>query len=512
MVNLFKQARWNEPVIFELSRQGRRGFVVQEVEGAVKESVGDVKTLLPEKMFRISHAELPELSEVEVVRHFTRLSQMNYCVDLGLYPLGSCTMKYNPKIDDLLAHQPSLTQLHPYQDEKTVQGILEILYVLSRWLAEITGTFEVSLQPAAGAQGEFLGALIMRAFHNLNGTLSERTQLIVPDSAHGTNPASATMAGFDVVIVPSDQKGCLNIDALRNAVTEKTAGLMLTNPNTLGIFEENIEEIAEIVHEAGGLLYYDGANLNAILGKVRPGDMGFDIVHINIHKTFGTPPGGGGPGAGPVGVSQELERFLPIPRVVFDGTDYHLDYEKPHTIGKVKCFYGNVGVLLRAYAYILSLGAEGLRTAAEISVLNANYLVKKIAEIGAYDLPYDTKSVRKHECVFSAKRLRRETGVTALNVSKRLLDYGVHAPTAYFPMIVEEALMIEPTESFKKEELDRFVEAMRRVAEEAKATPETVLKAPMNTAVVRLDEVKASHPKTMVLSWKMHQKRKEADH
>lgn len=512
MVNLFKQTRWSEPVIFELSCQGRRGFVVPEVEESVKESVGDVKTLLPEKMVRKSPAELPELSEVEVIRHFTRLSQMNYCVDLGLYPLGSCTMKYNPKIDDLLAHQPSLTQLHPYQDEKTVQGILEILYVLSKWLAEITGTFEVSLQPAAGAQGEFLGALIMRAFHSLNGTLSERTQLVVPDSAHGTNPASATMAGFDVVIVPSDKNGCLNIDALRKAVSEKTAGLMLTNPNTLGIFEENIEEIAEIVHEAGGLLYYDGANLNAILGKSRPGDMGFDIVHINIHKTFGTPHGGGGPGAGPVGVSEELERFLPIPRVVFDGTDYHLDYDKPYTIGKMKSFYGNVGVLLRAYAYILSLGAEGLKTAAEISVLNANYLLKKIVEIGAYDLPYDTKRVRKHECVFSAKRLRRETGVTALNVSKRLLDYGVHAPTAYFPLIVEEALMIEPTESFKKEELDRFVEAMQRVAEEAKATPETVLKAPRNTAVTRLDEVKASHPRTMVLSWKMHQKRKEASH
>ena len=506
----FKQARWNEPVIFELGRQGRRGFIVPKVEGLIKECVGDIGTLLPEKMVRKSSLELPELSEVEVVRHFTRLSQMNYCVDLGLYPLGSCTMKYNPKIDDLLAHQPSLTQLHPYQDEKTIQGILEILYVLGKWLAEITGTFEVSLQPAAGAHGELLGALIMRAFHKLNGGLSERTQLIVPDSAHGTNPASATMAGFDVVIVPSDKNGCININALREVVSGKTAGLMLTNPNTLGIFEENIEEIAEVIHEAGGLLYYDGANLNAILGKARPGDMGFDIVHINIHKTFGTPHGGGGPGAGPVGVSQQLESFLPIPRVVFDGIDYHLDYDKPHTIGKVKSFYGNIGVLLRAYAYILSLGSEGLKTAAEISVLNANYLLKKIAEIGAYDLPYDTERVRKHECVFSVKGLKQETGVTALNVSKRLLDYGVHAPTAYFPLIVEEALMIEPTESFKKEELDRFVEAMRRVAEEAKATPETVLKAPMNTAVTRLDEVKASHPKTMILSWKMHQKRKKA--
>ncbi len=505
LVANFRQARWSEPTIFELGHKGRRGYMVPRVEDSIRQSVGNVQTL-PKEIRRQSLPELPELSEIEVVRHFTRLSQMNYGVDLGLYPLGSCTMKYNPKVNDVLAGLPSLAQLHPYQDEKTVQGILEILYTLSRWLAEITGTYEVSLQPAAGAQGEFLGALIMRAFHKLNGNLTKRIDLIIPDSAHGTNPASATMAGFNVIIVPSDKTGCIDIDALKTAVSNRTAGLMLTNPNTLGIFEENIEEIADIVHDAGGLLYYDGANLNAILGKIRSGDMGFDIVHINIHKTFGTPHGGGGPGAGPIGVSEDLAKFLPIPQIIFDGKGYHLDDNRPHSIGKIRSFYGNVAVLLRAYAYILGLGAEGLKEAAEISVLNANYLVKKIGEIGAYELPYDSQRPRKHECVLSVKPLLKKN-VRAIDVSKRLLDYGIHAPTTYFPTIVEEALMIEPTESFEKEELDRFVDAMRKIAEEAMVNPELVLKAPQNTTVTRLDEVKASHPRTMVLSWKMYKKK-----
>lgn len=505
----FKQARWSEPIAFELAHTGQRGYIVPAVENSIRQQLGDVQALLPEKIRRKSPPELPELSEVEVVRHFTRLSQMNYSVDLGLYPLGSCTMKYNPKINDALASLPSLTGLHPYQDEKTVQGLLEILYNLSKWLAEITGTHEVSLQPAAGAQGEFLGALIMRAYHKFNGNLSKRTDLIIPDSAHGTNPASATMAGFNALVIPSDRTGCMDIDALETAVSGRTAGLMLTNPNTLGLFEENIEEIADMVHDAGGLLYYDGANLNAILGKVRPGDMGFDIVHINIHKTFGTPHGGGGPGAGPIGVSERLAKFLPVPRIDFNGENYHLDYDRPHSIGKVRSFYGNVAVLLRAYAYILSLGAEGLKEVAEVSVLNANYLVKKIREIGAYELPYDTKRPRKHECVFSTKPLQKDGGIRAIDVSKRLLDYGIHAPTTYFPLIVEEALMIEPTESFEKDELDRFVDAMRKIAKEAKVNSELVLKAPHNAAVTRLDEVKASHPRTVVLSWKTFRKGKQ---
>jgi len=504
---MFKQANWNERLIFSLGRKGRRGHVPPKVEEKIKRIVGNVNMLIPENMQRKSQPKLPELSEVEVVRHFTHLSEMNYGIDSGLYPLGSCTMKYNPKINELLANLPAINMVHPYQDEGTVQGILEILYKLERWLAEITGTHEVCLQPAAGAHGEFLGTLLMRAYHKLNGEIEKRREIIVPDSAHGTNPASAAMAGFKVVVVPSDENGCVSIEALKAAVSERTAGLMLTNPNTLGIFEKNIEEIAEIVHDAGGLLYYDGANLNAILGKARPGDMGFDIVHMNIHKTFGTPHGGGGPGAGPVGVSEELAKFLPVPRIIFDGESYHLDYDMPHNIGKMRSFYGNVAVLLKAYAYILSLGFEGLKEVAEVSVLNANYLAKKLKEIKGLTLPYGSEKSRKHECVLSAKHLRSETGVSALNVAKRLLDYGLHAPTIYFPVIVDEALMIEPTETFEKEELDRFVEAMRKICEEAYTNPEVVLKAPHNTATSRLDEVKASHPRTMALSWRMYLKK-----
>jgi len=504
---MFKQACWDEPVILSLGRKGRRGCILPSVKEETRRRVGDVLATVPSKLRRKGLPGLPELSEVEVARHFTRLSQMNYGVDLGFYPLGSCTMKYNPKINELLAS--GLAEVHPYQDENTVQGILEILYALSRLLAEITGTHEVSLQPAAGAQGELLGALIMRACHKLNGDIKKRTELIVPDSAHGTNPASGTMAGFKIVVVPSDQNGCVDLKALKAAVSERTAGLMLTNPNTLGIFESDIGEIAETVHEAGGLLYYDGANLNAILGKVRPGDMGFDIVHINIHKTFGTPHGGGGPGAGPIGVCKELAKFLPVPCVNYDTKRrrYFLDYDRPESIGKVRGFYGNVAVLVRAYTYILSLGVEGLEEAAETSVLNANYLVKKLSQIRGFELPYDKRRPRKHECVFSVKTLYKETGVRALDVAKRILDYGMHSPTTYFPLIVDEALMIEPTESVEKEELDRFVEVVKKISDEAYSNPELVKKAPQNVAVTRLDEVKASHPKTMALSWRMHQKR-----
>jgi glycine dehydrogenase subunit 2 len=504
---MYRQARWDEPVVFELGYEGRRGHVIPDAKEEIERVTGDAMGLLPEKLRRKRPPGLPELSEVEVVRHYIRLSQMNYGVDLGLYPLGSCTMKYNPKVNEALARLPSIAMLHPCQDEETVQGVLEIMYKLSRWLAEITGTYEVSLQPAAGAHGEFLGTLIMRAYHKLNNELEERTELIVPDAAHGTNPASGSIAGFNVVVVPSDENGCVDIEALKEAVSGHTAGLMLTNPNTLGIFERNIEEIAEIVHDGGGLLYYDGANLNAILGKVRPGDMGFDIVHMNIHKTFATPHGGGGPGAGPIGVSEELEKFLPIPRIEFDGEKYHWDYDKPHSIGKIRCFYGNIAVLLKAFAYILSLGAEGLKEVAEVSVLNANYLLQKLKGIRGFDIPYAKNRPRKHECVFSVDKLYRETGIRALDVSKRNLDYGLHAPTTYFPLIVKEALMIEPTESYEKEELDRFVEVMRKISEEAYSNPKVVLDAPQNTAVTRLDEARASHPKTMTLSWRMHLKR-----
>jgi glycine dehydrogenase subunit 2 len=505
---LFKQASWEEETILSSRKNGKRGHVLPRVEDEVVRAVGRIDELLPERMWRSTGLDLPELSEVEVARHFIRLSEMNYGVDSGLYPLGSCTMKYNPKINEQLAALPSVGMLHPYQDGSTTQGILEILYKLERWLAEITGMDEICLHPAAGAHGEFLGTLLMRAQHRLNGEHETRTEVIVPDSAHGTNPASATMAGFNVVIVPSDDDGCVSLGALKAAASEKTAGLMLTNPNTLGIFEKNIDEIARIVHEVGGLLYYDGANLNPLLCKVRPGDMGFDIVHINIHKTFSTPHGGGGPGAGPVGVCRELAKFLPVPYVTFDGGTYRLSYDRPESIGKIRCFFGNVAVLLRAYAYILSLGREGLEEAAEIAVLNANYLVKKLSRIKGLSLPYDSAKLRKHECVFSAKPLKDDTGVTAQNIAKRFLDHGLHAPTVYFPQIIDEALMIEPTESFEKEELDRFVETMRRICKEAYDKPEVVMEAPHNTSVPRLDEVKASHPRTMALSWRMYLKKK----
>jgi glycine dehydrogenase subunit 2 len=504
---MFRQASWEEKSIYDLGSPGRKGHILPEVEEEIKHAVKDIHGLIPKKMMRKTVLSLPELSEVEVVRHFTRLSEMNYGVDSGFYPLGSCTMKYNPKINETLASLDAIRMLNPYQDESTVQGILEILYKLERWLAEITGMHEVSLSPAAGAHGELLGTLIMRAYHRKNGEL-KRQEVIVPDSAHGTNPASASMAGFNVVIVPSDDSGCVSLGALKAAVSEKTAGLMLTNPNTLGLFEQNIDEIAEITHEAGGLLYYDGANLNPLLCKSRPGDMGFDIVHMNLHKTFSTPHGGGGPGAGPVGVSSKLSRFLPVPCVTRDGKGYHLDYSRPDSIGKIRSFYGNTASLLRAYAYILSLGNEGLEEAAEIAVLNANYLVSKLKSIKGLELPFNNTRPRKHECVFSAKSMKNDTGISALNIAKRLLDEGIHAPTIYFPMIVDEALMIEPTESFEKEELDRFAEALRRISTEAYSNPEVMSSAPHNTAISKLDEVKASHPRTMALSRRMYLKKK----
>jgi glycine dehydrogenase subunit 2 len=501
---MFRQANWDEPAVFELGKSGRRGHLLPRPEEEIKRVMGDLDKLLPAKIRRTSKINLPELSEVEVNRHYFRLSEMNYGVDSGLYPLGSCTMKYNPKINESLAALSSLRMIHPYQKEKTVQGILEILYKLERWLSEITGMYEVCLQPAAGAHGELLGTLLMHACLKANGQCDERTEVLIPDSAHGTNPASAAMAGFNVVVLPSGKDGCIDIEALRSAVSTRTAGLMLTNPNTLGLFEKDIVEIAKIVHEAGGLLYYDGANLNPLLNKARPGDMGFDIVHINIHKTFSTPHGGGGPGGGPVGVIKELVKFLPVPAIAYNGHAYQLDYDRPNSIGKIKGFFGNTAVLLRAYTYILSMGAEGLKEAAEVSVLNANYLMERLRKIKGLTVPYDSTKPRKHECVISAKPLRDETGVSALNIAKRLLDYGFHAPTVYFPLIVDEALMVEPTETSDREELDKFVEAVSKICAEAYTNPDIVLKAPHNTAISRLDEVKASHPKTMTLSWRMH--------
>jgi glycine dehydrogenase subunit 2 len=490
---VFKQAQWNEPLIIDRSREGVVGFSLSSPETSPPD--------VPVELLRKKHVKLPEVSEADVIRHYVRLSQENYGVDLGIYPLGSCTMKYNPKVLDRIVATPKIQDLHPLQDAGSVQGILRMLYELAEWLAEIVGLSNVSLQPAAGAHGEFAGAMIMRAFHKQNGDLEKRDEIIIPDSAHGTNPASATMAGFKVMEIPSDQEGCVDIEALRASLTHRTAGLMLTNPNTLGIFEADILEIAKLVHEAGGLLYYDGANLNAMLGKAKPGRMGFDIVHINIHKTFGTPHGGGGPGSGPIAVSKKLEEFLPVPTIGRDGDTYYLDFNRPNSIGKIRGFWGNSSVLLRAYAYILMMGRDGLEEVAEASVLNANYLAKKLSQVRGLELPFPHK-IRKHEFVLSAAKMAQETGVTAVHLSKRLLDFGIHAPTIYFPLIVDEAMMIEPTETVSKQELDEFIAAFSTASAEAYTTADVLRDSPKSTTVTRIDEARASHPKTMQLTWK----------
>lgn len=502
----FRQARWPEPNLFELGVRGRKGACLPNLDSVVASRVGNPGQLIPQELGRKGRAQLPEVSEVEVIRHYTRLSEFNFCVDSGMYPLGSCTMKYNPKVNDYLASSDKVHMVHPYQPEETTQGSLEILYKLSQWLSEITGVHNFSLQPSAGAHGEFTGILIIRAFHRQHGN-SGRDEIIVPDSAHGTNPASAAMGGYKVVVVPSNDEGCIDIEALKASVGIRTAGLMLTNPSTLGIFERRITEISEIVHEAGGLLYYDGANLNAILGKARPGDMGFDIVHLNLHKTFSTPHGGGGPGAGPVGVKESLDPFLPVPIIAFDGKRYHLDYDRPLSIGKVRSFYGNFEVLVRAFAYIYGMGFEGLTLASEVAVLNANYLARRISAIRGFALDRASEIPRKHECVITCAQLKEETGVSARDVAKRLLDFGVHSPTIYFPQIVEEALMIEPTESEPLEELDRLVDALAQISSEAYSNPEILKNAPHKASVEILDEVQASHPRTLCVSWRAHKRR-----
>ena len=446
----------------------------------------DLRAFLPEAEIR-SELPLPELSEVQAVRHFTGLSRRNYGVDTGFYPLGSCTMKYNPKINEDTARLPGFAQIHPYQGEATAQGALQLMWELQRDLAEITGMDAVSLQPAAGAHGELTGILIVRAYHELRGDKA-RTQVIIPDSAHGTNPATAAMAGFEVVHVPSDERGGVDVEALRALASEKTAALMLTNPNTLGVFDERIAEIAEIIHGQGGLVYYDGANLNAVLGHSRPGDMGFDIVHLNLHKTFSTPHGGGGPGAGPVGVKSPLAAFLPVPVVTQQDGRYHLSYDAPHSIGQMRSFYGNFGVLVRAYTYIRALGPAGLREVADDAVLNANYVLSLIKD--HFVLPFDR--IPKHEFVVAPPDdLVRGKGVKTLDIAKRLLDFDYHPPTVYFPLIVHEAMMIEPTETETRETLAAFAGTLSAIVDEARENPEYVKTAPHQTVVGRLDEARA---------------------
>jgi len=480
----------NQPLIFEITKEGRVGYSLPELD--IPEV--DLNSLLPEGLLRDEAAELPEVSELDIMRHYTALSKRNHGVDSGFYPLGSCTMKYNPKINESVARFPGFANIHPLQDEETVQGAMELLYDLQEHLIEITGMDEVTLQPAAGAHGEWTALMMIRAFHEANGDLN-RTKVIVPDSAHGTNPASATVAGFETITVKSDENGLVDLEDLRRVVGEDTAALMLTNPNTLGLFEENILEMASIVHGVGGKLYYDGANLNAVMSKARPGDMGFDCVHLNLHKTFTGPHGGGGPGSGPVGVKADLIPFLPKPVLVKTEEGYHFDYERPQSIGRVKPFYGNFGINVRAYTYIRSMGPDGLKAVTEYAVLNANYMMRRLQP--HFDLPYDRHC--KHEFVLSGRR-QKKMGVRTLDMAKRLLDFGYHPPTIYFPLNVEEGMMIEPTETESKETLDAFIDAMIQIAKEVIETPEIVQEAPHTTVIKRLDETKAA--RTPVLRYK----------
>ncbi len=467
-------------LIFERSHEGRRAYDLPPCDAPCAMSE------IPEGLRASAPLALPELGEVDLVRHYTNLSRRNFGVDNGFYPLGSCTMKYNPKINEELA--TVFDEVHPLLDPEMSQGCLALMKEMEDMLCEICGMDAFTLQPAAGAHGELTGLMHIRAYHEHRGDTG-RTTIIVPDAAHGTNPASAAMAGFKVKEIKSAPDGGVDLDALKEAVGPDTAGLMLTNPSTLGLFERNIKEIAKIVHEAGGLLYYDGANLNAIMGIVRPGDMGFDVMHINLHKTFSTPHGGGGPGSGPVGVKKHLIPFMPVPRIEEnDDGLYYLDYDKPDSFGKIKSFYGNFGVIVKAYCYIRSLGAAGLKEASENAVLNANYIMNKLR--GVYDIPHDR--ICMHECVVTPTEEMMKNEVHTSDIAKALIDRGYHPPTIYFPLIVHEAMMIEPTESEARETLDEFIEAMKGIAEQVKTDPAAIHAAPVTTPVGRPDEVTAA--------------------
>jgi glycine dehydrogenase subunit 2 len=478
-------------LIFEQSRPGR------QAGGQMLPNPG-VPTDIPEHLLRRRPPLLPEVSELQAVRHYTRLSQKNFSIDTHFYPLGSCTMKYNPRACNTLATLPGFWAHHPAAPPFHSQGFLACLFELQEYLKEITGTTAVSLAPMAGAQGEFSGVAMIRAYHGAKGD-NQRTEILVPDAAHGTNPATASMCGFRVVEIPTTREGDVDIEALRRKLGPQTAGIMLTNPSTLGVFERRITDIARLVHEAGGLLYYDGANLNAILGKVRPGDMGFDVVHVNLHKTFATPHGGGGPGAGPVAVGERLQPFLPVPMVVREDDEYRwlTERECPQTIGRLSAHMGNPGVLLRAYVYIRLLGRAGMTRVAEHATLNANYVAMRLSKAG-FDLAYPTRHAT-HEFLVTLKRQASQYGATAMDFAKRLLDYGYHAPTTYFPLLVPECLLIEPTETEPKEVLDGFVDAMCRIDEEARQQIEMLKGAPYTLPLRRLDDVKAA--RELDLTW-----------
>ncbi|MEM0002107.1 MAG: aminomethyl-transferring glycine dehydrogenase subunit GcvPB [Desulfurococcaceae archaeon] len=513
---MYKQAKWSEPLVFELGAKERIGINLPEVEEEVKQTVGEIK--IPDEIRRKIPPNLPELSEVEVVRHFTRLTQMSYGVDNGPVPLGSCTMKYNPRIAWDIAFNSGISDLHPLQDVKTVQGLLEIMYELQKWLANIVGMDICSLHPAAGAHGELAGVLIIRKYHEIKNQLDKKTEIIIPDSAHGTNPASAAMGGFKVVEIPSAPDGNVDLDALKSVVGESTAGLMITNPSTLGLFEENILEIAKLLHEYDALLYYDGANLNGIMGYARPGDMGFDIAHINIHKTFSSPHGGGGPGAGPVCIKDKLvdpdrniwlRDLLPGYIVVHDEKTglFTLKAPGPYSVGLLRSFFANTVPLLWAYTYILIMGPQGLRKATEHAVIITNYFAKLVDGLKGFEIPYGKGRYRKHEIVLSAKPLADETGVTAEDVAKGLLDSGFYAPTIYFPLIVKEALQIEFTESETIENVEKYADRLKEISKTAYNNPDEAKNWPKNTSVGRIDVVKANHPRYISPTWRIYVKR-----
>ena len=471
---------FHEPLLFEKTSPGRQGASLPSL---TKEEEDLLKSF-PENLRRSKSAPLPELSEPDVVRHFTRLSQWNYSIDTNFYPLGSCTMKYNPKINEELAQLLGWTQSHPYQSPETIQGCLQLMFELEHYLAEITGMNAVTLQPSAGAHGEFAGILMIRAYHQSKG--NPRSKILVPDTAHGTNPASSSMANYKTVQIKTLDGGLLSPQKVAAAMDEEVAAIMLTNPNTLGLFEIHIKEICDIVHGKGGLVYCDGANLNALMGKTKIGDAGVDVLHVNLHKTFSTPHGGGGPGSGPVAVKSILEPFLPVPIIEKKGGDFSLNHDRPQSIGKMQAFLGNFAVLVRAYTYIREMGPEGLKKVSELAVLNANYMKKKLE--GTFDIPFPKDIL--HEVILSEKSLKK-TGVKTLDVAKRIIDYGLHPPTIYFPLVVPGAFMIEPTETESVETLDEFCDAMIQIAKEAETNPELVKGAPHNTRIGRLDEVKA---------------------
>ena len=466
-------------LIYEKSKPGRRAGRIPLPDLPAAD--------VPESLRRTSLPRLPEVSEPELVRHFTALADRNFGIDTGFYPLGSCTMKHNPRVNERVVNLPGFRDLHPLQEDEGAQGALDLMWRLEQYLVEMTGLPGISLQPAAGSQGELTGLMLMRAYFADRGEGGQRDTIITADTAHGTNPASVTMAGYKLEKVATDERGNLDLDDLRAKVNERTAGLMLTNPSTLGLFDEGIEQVAEIFHTAGALLYYDGANLNAVVGKSRPGDMGFDIVHINLHKTFSQPHGGGGPGGGPIAVRDTIEPYLPVPRVVRDGDVFRLDRDRPKSIGRVRGFAGPFGVFVRSYAFMRAYGPS-LEEMSEVAVLNANYLLARLRD--TYELPYDRHCM--HEFVLSARRLKKEHGVSALDIAKRLMDFDIHPPTIYFPLVVPEALMIEPTETETKERLDHFVDVMLQIAREAADAPELLHEAPHSRPVRRLDEVRAA--------------------